>query len=724
MISLLLSLLLAGPFSLVSPTKAASVTVAPDEPEYVFLAARDLVSEVKAITGVSLELRRGKKARKGGVFIGTASGDDRWEAYEVSVSDGILRMTGSNPRGTMFAVYDFIERYLGVDPMSFWDDAAYPVADRLEWESVGIVQGPPDFKFRGWFINDEDFLTGWKDSGALRCINYTFFNHVIAPEVMEEVAEAVVRCRYNLIIPSSFIWISNPAEEELVRICSKRGLFLTMHHQEPLGLSGRIFIQYWKERGEDVTFSYLTQREKMEAMWRESVEEWKKYPDVIWTIGLRGAGDTAMWSTDKSAPNSIEERGRIISEAMARQIEILDEAGVPKENRLYETTLWLEGAELNARGLLQFPVGTIIHFADNGPGWRWARDFRETPRKADLKYGVYYHPALFNDGPHLAPLVPVDKMYGMMQEALSGGAAESVFMNVGNVREISYNILAGSRMLWDMDHFDPAAWQADWVTRHFPGHAEGLQNAYNLYFNALERHPASDLPYFLDGYLFGICLGKLGAITRILKERAQGAAVMPDLDRASSSGAPLEAFRVDPPDIAPNSTRMGRSSGANFVHPMDQYRRLCAQKATYELTLSLALKEYDRLPASEKPFAYATILYPSKLMYELTALAADLTAAKWAITHGDAPAPAPSVMPGPDRASPASGSTVLSEGASASSTGSSLFEAHMAEARRHFDALMAERAVYASGKWTGWYTYNRFNFDKIGQALQDIESAQ
>ena len=81
-----------------------------------------------------------------------------------------------------------------------------------------------------------------------------------------------------------------------------------MHHQEPLGLSGRIFIQYWKERGEDVTFSYLTHREKMEAMWRESVEGWKKYPDIIWTIGLRGAGDKAVWATEHEEPDL----GRIV----------------------------------------------------------------------------------------------------------------------------------------------------------------------------------------------------------------------------------------------------------------------------------------------------------------------------------------------------------------------------------------------------------------------------
>lgn len=664
-----LLLLVLSSFCLVSPDRKASVTVAPGEPEYVYLAAKDLVSDVKHITGVSLELRRGKKARKGGVFIGTAAGDDRWEAYDVFVEDGILNLRGSNPRGTMFAVYDFIETCLGVDPMYFWNDAAWPSAKTLSWEEIGIHRDPPDFKFRGWFINDEDFLTGWKDSGALRCIDYTFFNHVIAPEVMEQIAGALVRSRYNLVIPCSFIWIGNPAEEALVRICSERGLYITMHHQEPLGLSGRIFVQYWKERGEDVPFSYLTCRDKMEAMWKESVEGWKKYPDVIWTIGLRGAGDRAMWATDKSAPKGMEERGRIISEAMARQIEILDEAGVPKEDRLYETTLWLEGSELNDRGYLTFPEGTIIHFADNGPGWRWGRDIWTTKRLQGLKYGVYYHPALFYDGPHLAPLVPVGKMYEMMEEAWKGGATESAFLNVGNVREFTYNIAAASRMLWDMDSFDPQRWQDEWAERHFPGHADRLRSAYNLYFNALERHPVSDLPCFLDGYLFGICLGKLDAITRM---------------RKTADPEPTEPFSVSPPDCAPDSTRFAMRSGAVFSSQMDQYRGLCAQKASYEMALDLGRDAYEGLPEKEKPFAYTTLVYPSEIMFNLTALAAELTMARWELSHGRSA------------------------------------DARLVEARRYFDALMAEREVYAAGKWDGWYTYNRFKFEKIADSLSAL----
>lgn len=662
----------AAPFRLVSGKVRASVTVGKGEPEYVYLAARDMVSDVEAITGVKLELRRARSPKKGGVFIATKSGDNRWEAYEVGVAGGTLRISGSSPRGTMFAVYDFVEKYLGVDPLSFWDDSAYPSAESLEWEDVSIVQDSPDCRFRGWFINDEDFLTGWKPSGQKRCLDYGFFENVISPEVMEHIAEAAVRCRFNMIIPSSFIWIQNPPEEELVKICSRRGLFITMHHQEPLGLSGRFFEKYWKDRGRDIPYSYVSSKEVMDSMWRQSVEGWKKYPDIIWTIGLRGVGDKALWKTDSKAPESMEARGKLISDAMARQIEILDEAGVPREGRLCETTLWLEGARLNAEGFLIFPEGTLINFADNGPGWRWTSDFYNNPRLPEYTYGVYYHPALFYDGPHLAPLVPVSRTYACIKEAKDRNSFESVLINVGNIREFTYNISAVGQMLWNTDSFSPETWQDSWVEKHFSDNPHPWQNAYRAYFNCLQLHPSAGLPMFLDGYLWGSCRDLLRDIASMLEN-----GVKPE-DSA-------QQFVTTIPD-SPEPTRFARRAGSRFNSTFDQYTRLCAQKASYELVLQKVEAEYARLPEEQKPFAFSGIVHPSRLMFNLTSFCAELAAAKHAVSFGD----------------------------------NAAAKARLDTAKKYLSAIWADRAEYASGKWEHWYDINRFDFGKLDKSLSDI----
>jgi len=150
----------------------------------------------------------------------------QWEAYRVQNVGSRLLIAGSDERGTMFGLYAFIEQYLGVDPLHFWASRPPPPRATLAWDSVQLRSDEPTFRFRGWFINDEDLLTEWKDGGGKRQIDYPFYGQVVSREVMGAVAEALVRSRFNLIIPASFVDILNPPEEALVQECARRGVFV------------------------------------------------------------------------------------------------------------------------------------------------------------------------------------------------------------------------------------------------------------------------------------------------------------------------------------------------------------------------------------------------------------------------------------------------------------------------------------------------------------------
>ena len=66
-------------------------------------------------------------------------------------------------RGTIYAIYQFSQDFLGIDPLYWWTD--HPPAHRTQVlvpSSFKEIQGPPTFRYRGWFTNDEDLLTGWK----------------------------------------------------------------------------------------------------------------------------------------------------------------------------------------------------------------------------------------------------------------------------------------------------------------------------------------------------------------------------------------------------------------------------------------------------------------------------------------------------------------------------------------------------------------------------------
>ena len=426
----------------------------------------------------------------------------KWEEYvvqNVSFSGKQhLLMAGSDERATMFAIYHFLEEYLGIDPTYYWSGLEPAKREQLAWQEVRIVQGEPTFRFRGWFINDEDLLTEWKNGGGTRNIDYRFYSQVVHPEVIRPVLETALRLRMNLVIPASFVDIRNPPEERLVAEAAQRGLYVSMHHIEPLGVSAFGYQNYWQEQGEEPLFSFYSEPEKITQTWQEYAQRWAKYPNVIWQTGLRGIADRPMWLADPGVPQSDADRGRIISEAIQVQSEIVDTLD-QRERPLLSTTLWAEGAGLNQAGHLTFPDSMIIIFADNSPGWRWQADFYETERNSANQYGVYYHHQLWGSGPHLAQAIPPQKTYDMFQEAVEHQASDYAIMNVSNVREFILGIEASAEMLYDMQSFEVEGFMSRWFAAHFGEQAEPVHKLYQRFFDSYQMHETSGVPLLLDG---------------------------------------------------------------------------------------------------------------------------------------------------------------------------------------------------------------------------------
>ncbi|MEM6845298.1 MAG: glycosyl hydrolase 115 family protein [Bacteroidota bacterium] len=505
--------------ALVDETQQASIYLPASTSNPIRLAVDDLQSDIEKITGKQLSITEERDSATSQVLVFNLANESqrreavqlhpdldtlsgKWEAYVVqNVSmngNQYLLMVGSDERATMFATYHFIEDYLGVDPTYYWSGLKPVKREQLAWEEVRIVQNEPTFRFRGWFINDEDLLTEWRNGGGARNIDYRYYSQVVHPEVIRPVLETALRLRMNLIIPASFVDIRNPPEERLVAEAAKRGLFLSMHHIEPLGVSAFGYQNYWQEQGEEPLFSFYSEPEKITRTWQEYAQRWAKYPNVIWQTGLRGIADRPMWMADPGVPQSDADRGRIISEAIQVQSKVVDTLD-QREQPLLSTTLWAEGAGLNQDEHLTFPDSIIIIFADNNPGWRWQADFYETERNPANQYGVYYHHQLWGSGPHLVQAVPPAKTYEMFKEAVEHQASDYAIMNVSNVREFILGIEASSEMLYNMKSFEVGAFMDQWFTTHFGELAESVQNLYRRFFNSYQIHETAEVPLLLDG---------------------------------------------------------------------------------------------------------------------------------------------------------------------------------------------------------------------------------
>lgn len=613
---------MAQSFVLHTPQKQAQLYISKSEPSYLQLAVQDFVNDVQKITGSQLQVVHSfpEKAENVVVIASVCNKknaallkkigfdaqplDGKWESSAVKTlryqRQNILLITGSDERGTMFGMYGFLEDYLKVDPLYFWSGREPEHRTSLQWTAIDEFTAEPSFKYRGWFINDEDLLTEWENGGGKRNIDYPFYSQVVTPTVMQHVVEALVRSRYNLIIPASFIDILNPAEERLVAEAAKRGVFLSQHHIEPLGVSGYSFLNYWKAKGKDYKFSFYSHPKEMTEIWTTYAKKWAQYPNVIWQIGLRGIADRPMWQADDKVPQSNAERGRIISEAMAIQMDIIKKYDKRKEP-LITTTLWAEGSYLKNEGYLTIPENITIVFSDNSPGWKWQTDFYSTPRDEKNTYGVYYHHQLWGSGPHLAQVVPPHKTFEMLRDAHKHQSNHYAILNVSNVREFVLGIDASSKMMWNISEFNPDSYLKNWIDERFPNISEALYDVYQSYYSSFTMHPKLEVPMFMDGQIVSLGSTQLRLIEDKLKNPQKYA------KKASVSDA-------SQPDAFYASLSAMHPKGYTEQEMM---KLLYPERLGFNLVGLHARPLLGQLPENQKQLFYDNLVFPNALMIQL-----------------------------------------------------------------------------------------------------------
>ena len=444
-------------FELFSTHHTVNIVLEPSADPAVVRAARDLQRDLLTVSGKS-EGFEIAASNAPAIVIKTdktcAAGFP--EGYTVRVSEQGITVVGYDVLGTIYGIYAISTQYLGVDPLYYFSDITPKMLSQLALPDGEIVASQHACRFRGWFINDEDFLSGYAPSGAVRNVgkNTRFFREIISLSMMDRIYEAVLRLGFNLIIPATYLDILNPADEAIVKAAVERGLYISQHHQEPVGV-GHYAAQHYMDAhypGREVSF--VKNPLEMEEIWRTYIGRWAKYGDrVIWQIGLRGNGDIAVWRSDSSVGGTPEARGALLSGAMMLQYRLIAEA-VGHTDFLSTSTLWCEGAELYELGHLKLPSETIVVFSDVGDTQMLGGDFYRIKRRENTRYGVYYHAGFFAEGPHYTDGTDPRKMvYSYAELARSNSLYFSV-LNVANIRELCSSIrLNAALVLGDPLHF-------------------------------------------------------------------------------------------------------------------------------------------------------------------------------------------------------------------------------------------------------------------------------
>ena len=390
---------------------------------------------------------------------------------------GALIIAGSDDRGAMYGLYEVSERLLGTDPQKFWTDAVPHRVSNSVWNQGRIVQGPPTFKFRGWFVNDEHALLGWHHREGE--------DNSIKPEDWAEIFETICRMRGNFY---TLIEYGQTPDSASLRLANDRGLYVTGSHMHMLITNTSYAFDpgphtwTWdafceKVYGKRYPYSWITQREKILRFWEE--EGVKRHKDhlAIWTVGLKGANDTDFHENDSTAPRSVVERARLTNEAIRIQTEIV-ERNLPGTEPLYMIANRNDLFDQYLTGELQFPENTCILWPDD-PSFGVFRLLPEEKHLAkDPLHGIFFH-LTFCDN-HWVQWYPMSGVQHELVKAVRAGAVSMAEFNVGDIREIPLKTAMAMDLAYDARPWltDTEHWRTftdAWIARQY-----GMRNPSHL----------------------------------------------------------------------------------------------------------------------------------------------------------------------------------------------------------------------------------------------------
>lgn len=463
----------AGTFKIDSST---SLFIDAREPGPVQKAAQDLAGDLQKVFGSPVRIIHDPaQVHSTTLWISDkfdlpqeAAQPSGWEKLHIQAIDHPLAgspaahalvLSGSDMRGTIYAIYQFSQQFLGVDPLYWWTDHQPRRRTKITLADNFSETEGPTFHYRGFFINDEDLLTGWAPGKTTG----------ISLKVWKKVYETILRLKGDMVAPGTWIFPDDPQ----IKLAGERGLIITQHHAIPLGLN----VARWPK---DVPYNYTTHPEILDRAWMDAVREYPPGVEVLWTVGLRGLSDVTYASSDPSVRGSNKALGRLISKAIASQIQIVRSVHPDAQ---FITNLWQEGARLVQQGDLSIPPEVHKVWADSGYGY--------LQDKGDVAagQGAYYHVAMMNGRANqLSEMVPVERIYSELGRYIKAGATDYLLLNTSDIRPVLMTAKAVMDVGWggvpaggaDADK----AYYRTWSSREFgPKAAPQVARVYEYYFN-------------------------------------------------------------------------------------------------------------------------------------------------------------------------------------------------------------------------------------------------
>ncbi len=594
----------------------AALTLAPgtpiligaDESEALQKAATDLQRDMKSVLGQTSPIIRTLAAagNQSAIIIthqsaataqfrdSTLTGE---EVHQVTVrtlaGQNHVVLQGADLRGSLYAIYSFSDKFVGVPPLWYWSDWQPETKSNIQIpKDGGFRVASPQTKNRAWFLNNQDLiLSSWR----------------VGTKEYEFIYETMLRLKLNTLYLGEDIGQYGGADSSFLRIAKNaqaRGLKIAANSLATF----RTWDDYWlniKKRSSVPALS-LANQSLYEEYWRHSLQFAKSNDlDIMWVLGFRGRGDQPFWESVSGSPTSATARGDVIEQQVARQAALVRQV-TGNQHPEMAFLIWNELSDLTVQGALQLPQDADIT-------WIFSNDIRDHFPMSDVRtyslpasqsFGYYMNLQFYSSGSHLVEGEGPWKMaqnFKVVQNRRPNGRLNFAYVNIGNIREFLISGTSSARMMWNINAYDTNADMPLIMGRYF-GESNGVAvtSLYRSMLDAYWKQKKATQTDIERQYIFHdlrLSLATTRQIDQIIVGKRK-------LNISTGSEEPIDRLGID---IAHN----GASSDVGAIMIGSQ----AAQNNFKQVAAAVDAKLSD-IPTSQQQFYKDVLQSPAHFLYQ------------------------------------------------------------------------------------------------------------